>query len=117
MSEASPERVMLFVAYTATEYLASVKHPNFDYRVACSLIPLPSQIADRDILDSIDREMSGDLRDGYKAIGECMIPLSLSLSLSHTHIHTHARTHAHAKELEAEWAGEATAKPAQDAAG
>ena len=38
-------------------------------KLALSSSPSP-QIAQRDILDSIDREMSGDLKEGFRAVGE-----------------------------------------------
>ncbi len=40
----------------------------FEKDLSISLI----QISQRDILNSIDREMSGDLREGMKTVGKCV---------------------------------------------
>ena len=40
----------------------------------CKLFYLYFQLSQRDILNSIDREMSGDLREGFKTVGN---PFSL----------------------------------------
>ena len=37
--------------------------------------PPSSKISQRDILNSIDREMSGDLREGFKTVGKHSFPL------------------------------------------